>query len=216
VERLAPQPGERFLDVATGTGAVAALAARAGAEVTGIDLAPGMIEKARRRPEAVEWLIGDARELPFEDGAFDVVASNFGVVFAPEPERAAAELARACRGRLGMTAWRPHPEQEVWRLVLDDPPPAEAWASEDAIRALLEPFDVELEEHVMYLEGETADEIWEWQGRAFPPHRERLRRMSPERIEEARAGVADVHERFRENGRIRYPRPYLLAFGVKR
>jgi ubiquinone/menaquinone biosynthesis C-methylase UbiE len=184
--------------------------------VTGVDFAPAMLEKARTRPEPVRWELADAQSLPYADGSFDVVVSGFGVVFAPDAERAAGELARVCRGRIGITAWRPHPEQEVWARVLGERPPAEPWSSEEGIRTLLAPFDLRLEEDVWYLEGETAEAIWEWQSRAVPPHKERLRRLDAEQAASARTAVAELHEQFRESGSIRYPRPFLLAHGARR
>src|SRR5687768_12840387 len=101
VAALKPQAGERWLDVATGTGAVARMAARAGAEVTGLDLAPDLIETARRQTEAeglsIHFDVGDAEALPYEDGSFDVVVSTFGVMFAPDHAAVARELARVTR-----------------------------------------------------------------------------------------------------------------------
>jgi hypothetical protein len=195
---------------------VAARAARAGAEVTGIDLAPGMIEKARQRPEPVRWEVGDVQALPYRDGAFEVVSSCFGAIFAPDPERAAAELTRVGRGRIGVTSWEPHPEQEIWKRYLDGPVPTDRWSTEESLRQLLAAFELEVEHGVWFLEGESADAVWDWTSRAFPPMRERLRRMAPDQVEAARSDVAELHERYREDGRIRYPRPYLLAVGRKR
>ncbi len=103
VEALAPQPGERWLDVATGTGAVALRAARAGAEVVGIDVAPALIEVAQKHaaqePVSIRFDVGDAQELPYEDARFEVVSSAHGVHFAPDHARAAAELAGLPPGR---------------------------------------------------------------------------------------------------------------------
>jgi ubiquinone/menaquinone biosynthesis C-methylase UbiE len=86
VRTLAPGPGERFLDLACGTGAVALLAAKARADVVGLDISPGQLAKARdAAAEAgldIRFDEGDAQELPYGDGAFDVVASAFGVIFA--------------------------------------------------------------------------------------------------------------------------------------
>jgi ubiquinone/menaquinone biosynthesis C-methylase UbiE len=113
VDRLAPSPGDRWLDLATGTGAVALRAARAGAEVTGLDLAPALIETARSRAAEeglpVRFEVGDAERLPYGDGSFDVVSSAVGVMFAPDHGAVAAELARVCRpgARLGLACWRP-------------------------------------------------------------------------------------------------------------
>lgn len=109
VELVDPRPGESVLDVGTGSGSLALLAARSGARVTGIDVAQDGIERARARAaEAnldVRFDVGDAQLLPYADAAFDVVISTFGVMFAPDHRRAARELARVCRagGRLGLT-----------------------------------------------------------------------------------------------------------------
>ena len=90
VGRVAAQPGERWLDLATGTGAVARNAARAGAVVTGIDLSPALIETAKREAEEegldIDFRVGDCENLAdVETGSFDIVTSTFGVMFAPEP-----------------------------------------------------------------------------------------------------------------------------------
>jgi SAM-dependent methyltransferase len=112
LERIDLRPGLDLLDVGTGTGGnVAIPAARRGAKVVGLDLAPEHFEHARRRAaEAdveVEWVEGDAQDMPFADESFDRVVSTFGAMFAPEHERAAAELVRVCRpgGRVAMTTW---------------------------------------------------------------------------------------------------------------
>lgn len=104
-----PRPGESVLDVGTGSGGLALLAARTRAAVTGIDVAVDGIERARARAREegldVRFDVGDAQALPYPDAAFDVVVSSFGVMFAPDQRRAAAELARVSRdgGRLGLT-----------------------------------------------------------------------------------------------------------------
>ncbi len=111
VGTLAIEPGARVLDVACGTGGVALRAARAGADVVGIDISADQLAKARGAAEAEGLAIrfdeGDCQELPYGDAAFDAVASAFGAIFAPDHRRAADELARVCRpgGRLALTAW---------------------------------------------------------------------------------------------------------------
>src|SRR5208283_4800657 len=101
VERSGAAPGQDLLDVATGTGNVAIPAALAGARVTGLDLTPELLEVARRRASDagvdVNFIEGDAEELPFEDDSFDRVTSCFGVIFAPRQAHAAGELARVAR-----------------------------------------------------------------------------------------------------------------------
>jgi ubiquinone/menaquinone biosynthesis C-methylase UbiE len=112
-ERLRVTPGSRVLDVACGAGQLALIAAKAGAEVTGCDIAANWIERARARAAAEGLNItleeGDAESLPYRDAQFDVVASLIGAMFAPRPERVAAELIRVCRpgGMIAMANWTP-------------------------------------------------------------------------------------------------------------
>lgn len=125
-------PGERVLDVATGTGVVAITAARAGARVTGLDLTASLLDQARenariaRLPDIV-WTEGDAESLPYPDGSFDVVLSEFGHMFAPRPEVAMAQMRRVLRagGRVAFATWPP--EHFVGRMFAfvgrHSPPP---------------------------------------------------------------------------------------------
>ncbi len=111
--RLNLAPGARLLDVACGAGQIAVPAARAGATVTGIDIASNSIEQAKSRAAAeglaVRFEEGDAEDIPYADASFDVVCSLFGAMFAPRPDRVAAELVRVCRpgGRIVMGNWTP-------------------------------------------------------------------------------------------------------------
>jgi SAM-dependent methyltransferase len=111
--RLAVAPGTRMLDVACGAGQIALPAARAGVKVTGIDIASNLIDQAQARARAegvdVRFDEGDAEMLPYEDASFDLVVSLIGAMFAPVPERVAAELVRVCRpgGRIVMANWTP-------------------------------------------------------------------------------------------------------------
>lgn len=105
--------GERVLDVATGTGNVALLAAARNAQVTGVDLTPELFDVARARAAdqqlQLDLVVGDAEELPFPDHSFDVVLSAFGVQYAPRRETTVAELIRVCRpgGRIAVANWTP-------------------------------------------------------------------------------------------------------------
>lgn len=113
IERRAITPGLDVLDVACGTGNLSIPAARAGARVTGIDIAPNLLEQARERAAGenltAQFEEGDAEALPYPDASFDLVVSMFGAMFAPRPDRVAAELARVCRpgGRVAMANWTP-------------------------------------------------------------------------------------------------------------
>jgi len=113
IDSLALKPGDRVLDVACGTGNTAIPAARAGAEVTGADIATNVLEQARQRAESeglkIQFEEGDAENLPYDDAAFDVVVTMFGAMFAPRPELVSSELIRVCRpgGRIAMANWTP-------------------------------------------------------------------------------------------------------------
>ena len=113
VGRLGLRPGMRVLDVACGTGNQSVPAARAGADVIGLDLAPNLLEQARERARKenlkIPFVEGDAEQLPYDSGQFDVVLSMFGAMFAPRPERVASELLRVCRpgGMIAMGNWTP-------------------------------------------------------------------------------------------------------------
>ena len=111
--RIPIKAGERVLDVACGAGQIAIPAARAGAQVTGIDIATNSIEQARARAQAeglkIQFDEGDAELLPYPDASFDLVVSMIGAMFAPQPERVASELVRVCKpgGRIVMANWTP-------------------------------------------------------------------------------------------------------------
>jgi SAM-dependent methyltransferase len=112
--RLGVTPGTRLLDVGCGAGQLALIAARAGAQVSGCDIAPNWVEKAQARATAeglkIAFAEGDAEALPYWDGEFDVVVSLIGAMFAPRPDLVAAELTRVCRpgGTIAMANWSPN------------------------------------------------------------------------------------------------------------
>jgi SAM-dependent methyltransferase len=108
------RPGEKLLDVACGTGVVAITAARRGATVSALDLTPELLSQARENEkiagcDAIEWTEGDAESLPYPDGSFDVVISQFGHMFAPRPEVALSEMRRVLKpgGRIAFATWPP-------------------------------------------------------------------------------------------------------------
>lgn len=113
VERLNLKPGTRVLDVACGSGNQSIPAARTGAIVTGVDIAPNLIEQAGKWAASenlkIQFDEGDAENLPYADAEFDVVMTMFGAMFAPRPERVSAELIRVCRpgGVIAMANWTP-------------------------------------------------------------------------------------------------------------
>ncbi|HEX2995244.1 MAG TPA: class I SAM-dependent methyltransferase [Anaerolineales bacterium] len=139
--------GARLLDVACGAGQIAIPAARAGAHVTGIDIASNWIEQARARATTagvtVQFDEGDAEDLPYPDASFDVVVTLVGAMFAPRPERVAAELVRVTRpgGRIIMVNWTPpgfvgQMFKAIAKHVPPPPgvPPASLWGDEATVR----------------------------------------------------------------------------------
>lgn len=152
LERLRIEPGTRMLDVACGAGQIAIPAARAGARVTGIDIASNLVEQARTRASAehvdVRFDEGDAEMLPYENASFDLVVSLIGVMFAPRPECVAAELLRVCRsgGRIAMANWTPEGHVgQMFKIIGKHvpPPPLMAppvkWGDEATVRERLSP-----------------------------------------------------------------------------
>jgi len=113
INRLGIQPGSKVLDVACGTGNLALPAARLGANVTGVDIAPNLVEQARanaaREGLQAQFDEGDAEALPYDDASFDTVVTMYGAMFAPRPDVVAAELLRVTKpgGRIAMGNWTP-------------------------------------------------------------------------------------------------------------
>src|SRR5205085_2453415 len=221
VERLAPRAGERWLDVATGTGEIALRAARSGADVTGLDIAPRLLEQARSKSSEVEWIEGDAQALPFADGAFDIVSSSFGLIFAPDQAAVAREVARVCRGRLGLTVWRPNEgphavyaafsgEQPVW-------PSPDDWGRDERLQDLLgDAFELELEERVWWLEGESPEDVWELMSSGAPPVKALLDSLDSDRAGAFRAAMLEHWSQYQTPDGVREPRHYLLVLGTRR
>jgi SAM-dependent methyltransferase len=220
VEALALEPGARVLDVACGTGGVALRAARAGADVVGIDISLDQLAKARRAAAeaglAIRFDEGDCQELPYGDAEFDAVASAFGAIFAPDQERTARELARVCRpgGRLALTAWPADEWSETHaragRTFVEDVD-AREWAREEHVRRLLGAgFDLELQSGEWRVEAGSGEELWELASTSMPP----LRAWLAEQTDEARAHAEQVYLEYLASGVL--ARTYVLVIGTRR
>ena len=150
IARLALGAGESVLDVACGTGNLAIPAARAGARVTGIDIAPNLIAEARLEARTaglgIAFEVGDAEALPYVDDQFDTTVTMFGAMFAYRPARAATELVRVTRpgGRVAMANWTP--EGFIGKMLRAHtavvPPPSGVpsplrWGEEEEVRERL-------------------------------------------------------------------------------
>jgi SAM-dependent methyltransferase len=176
VDRVGAGEGKRVLDVATGTGNAALIAARRGASVAGLDLTPKLIEIAGQRARDAgvdaEFVVGDAENLPFDDDSFDCVTSVFGVMFAPHQQRAADELRRVCRpgGRIVTCAWTPAGlNGQMFALIgANMPPPPEGfqppvlWGTEERVSELFAGEQVSFERLKVAFRD---DSIEEWMAR---------------------------------------------------
>src|SRR4051794_6053507 len=184
VDRAAPTAGERVVDVGCGSGSAALLAAERGSEVLGIDPAPRLLEVARAEAAArglvATFAQGDAASIALPDGAADLVLSNFGAIFAPDAQAAAAEMARVAApgGRIALTAWIPGGTVSAAVRIARQAsaPPAGgapfAWHDRDALAGLLGPHGFEVAVHeqpiafiaaspAAYLEDELANHpLW--------------------------------------------------------
>jgi SAM-dependent methyltransferase len=206
-------PGMKALDVGAGDGNVAIPLAKSGAAVTALDPAPELFESGRARAaEAgveIEWVEGDAMDLPFEDGSFDVVTSNFGAMFAPDHKRAAAELTRVGR-RVVMATWDFEGMNGqlfvVMRPFMPPPPdgaePPPLWGVEDHVRECFAPTgrDVTIERDTAPTPTfASADEYTDFLLRVLGPVD--LARPALEadgRWDDLRAAVLDNFSRFNE------------------
>lgn len=231
VAAVAAEPGEAWLDVGCGTGELAFRAAATGAAVTGCDLAPVLVETARRqaaeRGLELPFEIGDAEKLSYADASFDIVTSSVGAIFAPDHARVAAELARVCRpgGRLALTAWTTDGRiGDFFRVIASYAPPpvpgagvSTQWGDPEYCESLLGgDFDLAIEHLNTPWKGESGDAMWEEFSEAFGPIVTLLRVLEPDRAAGLRADVIALFDEGAAGGEIVLDRPYLLVQGTRR
>ncbi len=218
VDALSLSAGERFLDLACGTGGVALIAARAGADVTGLDISADQLEKARATAADVGLPIrfdqGDAQSLPYPDGAFDAAASAFGVIFAPDHARAAAELTRVCGpgARFAITTWL---RDEWFRLGVRLRPDYEGitsqrWGDEEYVRGLFLEAQLSFERGDATISAGSADDCWQLLSSSVPPLKAWLETLGPEERESA----AGEYKQLLGDGSL--TREYVLILGTRR
>ena len=229
VERLAPREGERWLDLACGTGSVAERAARAGADVTGIDLAPVLIETAKQRASEqgleIDYRVGDCERLELEEARFEIVSSTCGIMFAPDHEATARELARivAPGGRIGLANWTV--QGGVGRMFAmmapfqPAPPPSSPfdWGDETRVRELLgDAFDLRFEKHVSTFNISSGEEYWELFASSYGPTKTLAESLGDRREELHRSWVDFFEQNYRQDGGIAHDREFLLVLGTRR
>lgn len=231
VLRLNPQPGERILDLATGTGWTSRVVARRGAKVTGADIASDLLDAARTKAQAeglpINYEIGDAEDLPFEDGEFDAVVSTCGIMFASRQEAAAAELARVCRkgGRIALTTWTADSNVykmfEVMKRYMAAPPnPAPRspfeWGRTERIQELLgNAFQLKFEKGVSYYREPSGEAAWDTFSKGYGPTQSLAASLDPVRRLGLRQDFTAFHASFSTELGICVPREYWLTIGVR-
>ena len=230
LERLRPQQGERWLDLACGTGAMAERASRAGAKVTGIDLAPALLDQAKARAQKegleIDYRVGDCERLDgVGDGEFDVVSSTCGIMFAPDHEATAKQLGRVLkqRGRLGLANWTPEGGLgAMFRMMapfVATPPPSSPfdWGREDRVRELLgDAFDLKFERHISMYRTRTGEDYWEVFSNDYGPTKTLADSLGPRREEFHRTWVDFFEQNYRQGDEIAHDREWLLVLGTRR
>ncbi|HKH22361.1 MAG TPA: methyltransferase domain-containing protein [Solirubrobacterales bacterium] len=226
--------GDTVLDVACGAGNATIPAAKTGAKTTGLDLTPELLEAGRRAAaEAgveIEWVEGDAEQLPFEDASFDAVMSVFGCMFAPDHQAAAAELARVLKpgGRLAVCAWTPDGSigQFFMTVAKHLPPPPEGfqppilWGSEEHAREIFDGTGLELdfERQTMEFCGGSREEFLADMERDLPPIVNARRLLEPAgKWQALRDEIEALYEAENQadDGSYRAPGEYLVIRGKK-
>lgn len=230
VDGLGVDPRHDFLDVATGSGNAAIAAARRGARVTGLDLVPDLVEAARARAGEegleIEFVVGNAEELPFADDSFDRVTSIFGVMFAPRHRQAAAELVRVARpgGQIAVAAWTLEGRTgQMFRLIAQHmPPPPEGfeppvlWGEEEHVRQLFSApgLEVRCEQRLAEFAWDSLEGWMEHCERNLGPIVTAKAALEPQgKWEAARAELLALEERHNEasDGTMRTHAEYLLT-----
>jgi len=229
-QRLNARPGERILDVATGTGWSARNVARTGAAVTAVDISQELLAAARAlsghiRP-AIAFREGDAGRLPFEERAFDGIISTFGVMFARDQAKAAHELARVCRsgGRLALTTWATEGSvAEFFGIIArhsDAPSPPSsplAWGDPTHVEKLLgKAFDLKFERAVSNSYHRSTEDIWELYTRSFGPLQQLVETLPAARMDQLKRDINDYHSSYAVAAGLHVKREYLLTIGRRR
>jgi ubiquinone/menaquinone biosynthesis C-methylase UbiE len=222
VQAAGVEPGLDVLDVACGTGNATIPAAKAGARVTGLDFAPRLLEIARERAAdamvEIDFLEGDAQELPFEDASFDRVVSTFGHMFAPDHERTASEMKRVLRpgGVIAFACWSPEGAiGRMFRVTADllPPPPGDPpslWGTEEHVRDLFG--DAEFERREIEWSDESVQSYARFMLESFGPLLN-AREVLGEREDELDRAFTDylTRENLADDGTFRYRGEYLLS-----
>ena len=232
VERLAPQPGERILDVGTGTGRAAREVAVRGASVVAVDISEELLDGARElsgpSQNPIDYRLADAEVLPFEDSSFDRVLSSFGVIFSAEPFVAAGELARVLRpgGRLVVLAWTPESNAGAMRQLTAPfappppepaPPPPHAWGTEEGTRDYLgSHFELSYEYGAFDFRQADGATAWRAFVAGFGPVKMVAHSLDEMQRGELARSFSEWCDQFRTGVGLSIPFEYLVTIGQRR
>jgi len=225
--------GERVLDVACGTGNTALMARARGAAVTGLDLTPELLAVAQKRAAEegygdITWKVGDAEDLPFPDGTFDVVVSSCGLMFAPDQQKVADEVARVAKpgGRIAIQAWTR--EGGVGRMFAVTgayvPPPAGVpspfeWGDEEKVRRLFGSSfrDYRFEHYDCPEYTDTPEQLAELFINQYGPTHRVYRTLPPDKAAAFRKDLTDLYRGYvtPADGKVRWGREYLVTLATR-
>jgi len=225
--------GERVLDIACGTGNTALMARARGAVVTGVDLTPGLLAVARKRAadagyDDITWKEGDAENLPFPDGAFDVVVSSCGLMFAPDQQKAANEVARVTSkdGRIAIQAWtREGGVGRMFKVTNEYVPPSSGvpspfeWGDEAKVKSLLGSAfkGYQFERYDCPEFADTPEQVTDlFIGRYGPTHRA-YHSLTPEKAAAFRKDLVDLYRGYitPADGKVRWGREYIITLATR-
>ncbi len=231
-EAMDVHAADRVLDIACGNGNASLSAARRGCHVTGIDIARELLEQAgeRARAEHVdpEFLVGDAERLPFDESSFDVILSTFGVMFAPDRQRALSELLRVLKpgGKIGLATWWSNTDVRISEVfaryqspALTELPP-NPWTSEEGLQGLFRDALGSLHitpMQVMYRFATPAAYADAMLAR-YPPWKRFADSLEPGNFEKLKRDLIKEVVRHNRSGdeTLVSPRDYLQIIGVKK
>lgn len=232
VIRLNPQPQERILDVATGTGWAARRIAARGAQVIGVDIGADLIEAAKASAAAehlkIDFQLGDAEALPFENKTFDGVTSTFGVMFVSKPEAAAVELSRVCKpgGRIVLTTWPADGTiaglfkimKSYMASPASPPPPSPfEWGNRERVQQLLgASFDLHFETGTTVLREPDSEAVWELFVSSYGPTKTLATTLDVQQLDNLKQDFIAYHEGFKSELGVAMPRDYLVTVGVRK
>jgi ubiquinone/menaquinone biosynthesis C-methylase UbiE len=232
VEAADVRAGQRVLDVACGQGNAAIASARRFADSTGLDYATNLLAQGRERAEAehlpVTFTEGDAEQLPFPEAAFDTTLSTVGVMFAPDQERAAAELARVTRvgGKIALASWTPDGLVGVLFKTIGKyaPPPAGVrspmlWGTEGRLADLFgDKVEWTVAKRTFDFAYRSPEHFSEWFRLYYGPITRLAGTLDDGQRAQFAADLADVPRQFNraDDSTVLAPGEYLEAIGVRR